>query len=169
MTAFTAKLIIYTLTKYALVMWKCCVAFCHFIQTWPTCTPCCGPCLMGCRIWSRSCKSISTMRVSEEPVTSLRKMLVLHLSAFVCLSLFVHTSHPSNCQWQQRGSWLTYKKTWKVHQRETSLEYLVVVNHLFLCGCTFRCFFRNCATLTSGKLPDHQGLLHYLWGKESSI
>jgi len=50
------------------------VTSCCVVQTWPTCTPSCGPCQVGCLTWSRSCRSISTMRASEAPVTSLRKM-----------------------------------------------------------------------------------------------
>lgn len=49
-----------------------------FVQTWPTCIPCCGRCPTGCLTWSRSCRSISTTKASEGPVTSLRKTLVVH-------------------------------------------------------------------------------------------
>lgn len=62
---------------------------CCFVQTWPTCTPCCGLCPTGCLIWSRSCRFISTMRASEAPVTSLRKTLVLQQCVSACMSLLV--------------------------------------------------------------------------------
>lgn len=66
-----------------------CVLLCCFYQTWPTCTPCCGPWPTGCPTWSRNCRSTSTTRASEAPVTSLRKTLVLQHRVCVCYSAFM--------------------------------------------------------------------------------
>lgn len=70
------------------------VLLCSFVQTWPTCTPCCGLCPTGCPTWSRSCRFISTTRASEAPVTSLRKTLVrkhyMSVFVYVCESVGLH-------------------------------------------------------------------------------